>query len=534
MAVVVLIGAIVLLVLYVRLNDARLRKLPIRIASLSKRLTPQAVRADAAEFFRKPQKNIKSQLPGRTGRKYIVVGGGGFLGGWIVQQLLERGENPENIRVLDIATTPANYVVSDAMKDGLQYIQTDISSRESVQRAFDHVWKDNDSAKETTVFHTAANIRFYELHPSFLSRSAKVNVDGVRNVLEAAKAAGVDVFIFTSSGSVAVKSTRFLLWPWESEPKHFVQVINDETPLPQSHWEHFSNYAVTKREGERFVMEADGALLGTGLKMRTGCIRPGNGVFGPRGDMLCGAYLLRKSNPSWIQNTMHSFSYVENCALAHLLYERRLLDLQEREGKGERKLPDIGGQSFVIADPGPTPTYGDAYTILETLTDGECHFQELSPTAMFLLCKFISFYYVNQQRLSVFLSVSSHPFVTSIIRPILSRVLPPLQGDIINLQPPLFYLTSVHLIFDDSRARLSPEKGGLGFEGVWTTYEGLYKTWHEHQSGLSGKTNARSAKAGVSFNFWGKKSTTKVVAATAMGTVKDGIAMPVVSVEEDS
>lgn len=448
----------------------------------------------------------------------------------MVQQLLERGESPANIRVLDIAATPANYVVTNAIRNGLQYLRTDISNRESVDNAFAHPWTQASRTSAITVFHTAANIRFYELHPSFLSRSARVNVDGVRNTLEAAKAAGVDVFVYTSSGSVAVKSTRFLLWPWESEPKHFVQVINDETPLPKSHWEHFSNYAVTKRQGEQLVVEADGAVNQEGRKMRTGCIRPGNGVFGPRGDMLCGAYLLRQSNPSWIQNTMHSFSYVENCALAHLLYERRLIDLQEEESKGGRKLPDIGGQAFVIADPGPTPTYGDAYTILETLTNGECHFQELSPTTMFLLCKVIGFYYVNQQRLSLFLSSSPYYLLSSVLHPIFARIVPSIQGDIINLQPPLFYLTSVHLIFDDSRARLSPEKGGLGFEGVWTTYEGLYKTWHEYHTGLSGTTNSRSAKAGVSFNFWKKKPTPKAAAAIAKTLVKDGIGMPVTPV----
>ena len=78
----------------------------------------------------------------------------------------------------------------------------------------------------------------------FLARSNKVNVEGVRNVLEASKRIGVDVFVYTSSGSVALKSTRMLLWPWETEPKDFVQVINDGTPLPKEHWDSFSNYAV--------------------------------------------------------------------------------------------------------------------------------------------------------------------------------------------------------------------------------------------------------------------------------------------------
>lgn len=49
----------------------------------------------------------------------------------------------------------------------------------------------------------------------------------------------------------------------------------------------------------------------------------------------------------------------------------------------------------------------------------------------------------------------------------------------------------VHLIFDDSRARLSPEKGGLGYTGVWTTFEGLRKMVRDYQA------NQHHGKEGV-------------------------------------
>lgn len=79
MALFALICAIVLLVLYIRLNDGRVRRIPPSISSLSKRVTPEAVKADAKEFFAKPQKDIKAQLPANTGRRYIVVGGVSFI-----------------------------------------------------------------------------------------------------------------------------------------------------------------------------------------------------------------------------------------------------------------------------------------------------------------------------------------------------------------------------------------------------------------------------------------------------------------------
>ncbi|KAF6761556.1 hypothetical protein DFP72DRAFT_958506, partial [Ephemerocybe angulata] len=514
-----ILGALASLALYITWNDRKLRRVPDRIAKLSKRLTPESVRADAKAYAEGPAKTIKSQLPEKTGRRYVVVGGGGFLGGWIIHQLLERGEDPENIRVLDLNMTPANYIVADAKERGLQYIKTDVTNPASVDEAFAHPWKNAD--KPITVFHTAANIRFYELDPAFLPRSSKVNVDGVRNVIEASKRAGVDVFVHTSSASIGVHSTRLLLWPWEKEPKRFVQVVSDKSAEPKSHWDHFSNYAVSKLEGENLVKSLDGTLVEGGKKMRTGSIRPGNGIFGPRGDMICGGYLIRKTNPSWVHNSYSSFIYVENCALSHLLYERRLIDLVEGNRKG---LPDIGGQFFNVRDPGPTPTYGDAYQTLETLTDGECHFPVFSPTAMFLLAQIMGTYYVNQQRIAMRLPPSLHSIFT--------KIFPTIKGDLVNLQPSLFYLTSVHLIFDDSRARLSPEKGGLGYEGVWTTFEGLYNTWKEFDSGPYGKVNARSAKAGIPLPDIFKKKK-KTAAAAATNVVAEGINLPVTPMEEE-
>ena len=419
---------------------------------------------------------------------------GGFLGGWIVTKLLKRGEDFHRIRLLDLnPPTSHHHVVKDSLAKGVQFFKVDITDPVALQTAFNAPWPDVPSSSsekqpEITVFHTAANIRFYERHLSFFDRSTRVNVQGTKNVVTAAQSIGATILVYTSSGSVGLRNTRFLLWPWEKEPEMFVQIVNDDDAVgraPRRHEDYFSNYAASKKEGEAFVIASDKKATGTNTNtktlLRTGCIRPGNGVFGPRGDMLCGAYLSRQNNPSWISTVVQSFSYVENCAVAHLLYEQRLIELSMPGSK----YPDIGGQAFCIADPGPTPTYGDAYTTLETLSEGECHFPSLSPTAMLFVAHAIELYYRTQQALSA---------------AGWSWLLPKIDGDIINLQPSLFSLTSVHLIFDDSRARLPPEKGGLGYVGAWTTIEGLHKTFQEHKSGV-GRSEARSDSAGVDLNF---------------------------------
>ena len=415
------------------------------------------------------------------------------MGGWIVTKLLKRGEDFHHIRLLDLnLPTSHHHVVKDSLSKGVQFFKVDVADPVALQAAFNAPWPDVPSSSKTdpeiTVFHTAANIRFYERHLSFLGRSTRVNVQGTKNVVSAAQSIGATVLVYTSSGSVGLRNTRLLLWPWEKEPAMFIQVVNDddaERRAPRRHEDFFSNYAASKMEAETFVRASDKKITGTstGTKaiLRTGSIRPGNGIFGPRGDMLCGAYLSRQNNPSWISTVVQSFSYVENCAVAHLLYEQRLIELL----KPGSKYPDIGGQAFCIADPGPTPTYGDVYTILETLSEGECHFPSLSPTAMLLIAHVIEFYYRIQQ------SLSAAGW---------NWLLPKINGDLINLQPSLFSLTSVHLIFDDSRARLSPEKGGLGYVGTWTTTEGMHKTCQEHKSGV-GRSVARSDSAGVNLNL---------------------------------
>ncbi|KAJ7755324.1 3-beta hydroxysteroid dehydrogenase/isomerase family-domain-containing protein [Mycena maculata] len=472
--------SIVLLYIYTRLNDYRLTRIPESALSFSPvRARPEDTRRTAARLLESPI-SIADQVPPKTGRRYIVVGGAGFLGGWIVVQLLERGEDPRRIRVIDLRA-PVRHDLTTGRARDIHFIQADVSDTAAVDAAFSAPWPD-DGPAPITVFHTAANIRFYEKSESLLPNSAKVNVGGTQNIINAARDIGATVLVYTSSGSVSVRSTRFLLWPWETEPRSFVQAINDDdTNIPKKHYDFFSNYAVTKMEAEKRVRAADKSASRDGV-LRTGCLRPGNGIFGPGGDMLCGAYLVRKVNPTWIDSVVQNFVYVENGAVAHLLYEQRLIELSNGS-----KHPDIGGQAFVIADPGPPPTYGDTYLTLSTLMDGETTFPFLSPTLMIIMSHLIEWYYLT--RLSL---------VGAGYR--IAQMLPPLSGDIVNLQPSLFNLVNVHLIFDDSRARLPPEKGGLGYKGAWTTLEGLHKTVEQHKLGAL-RSEQRSDVAGISFGF---------------------------------
>jgi nucleoside-diphosphate-sugar epimerase len=544
-----------LLFIYVKLNDRKLERIPPQVLAISPHRTSPS---DAVQLARRlaalpTPLSVDDQLPPRTGRRYIVIGGAGFLGGWIVLQLLRRGEDPKRIRVLDIRTPTRSDLLEGQARD-VDFVKCDVSDPKAVEHAFAAPWPaspldGDDPNPETTVFHTAANIRFFERHASLVPRSANVNLRGTQNVLSSSLSIGASTLVYTSSGSVPIHSSFFLLWPWQKEPQRFVQAINDDDSLvPTQQKGFFSNYAYTKCLAERSVRDADKSPSGStseleGKRLRTGCIRPGNGIFGPGGDMLCGAYLVRKNNPSWIQTVVQNFVYVENCALAHLLYERRLIDIEAppsyTQTNGDAKsttasgrLPDIGGSAFMITDPCPPLAYGDVYTLLSTLTDNETTFPALSPTFMLLVAYIIEFLYLSKQLLLIHASAPSHS-TNPIIQPfnallrgafrVLAGCIPTVGGDLVNLQPSLWNLTMVHLLMDDSHARLPPSQGGLGYRGGWTTLEGLVKTVEAHKEEAQKEGfHTRSGQAGVSLGLsWLKKkegvngnaSSTSVVAS---------------------
>lgn len=470
--------ASLLTIFYLRLNDAKLTRLPEEAAGISpERWSDEQIRGCYTSLKGGPSSLLDGKLPPKTGRRYIVVGGvslfslceamfpnngraqAGFLGGWIVLHLLQRGEDPRCIRVLDIRP-PTRRDLKEGLARNVDFIQVDIMNRDRVFEAFRKPWANADYPgihdPELTIFHTAATIRFYERHPELLHLSESVNVHGTQNLLDAACAVGARTFIYTSSGSVGVRRSCFWLFPWQKEPPYFTQVLtDDEENLPKHHNQFFSNYAVSKLTAERRVRAADRSKSGDSI-LRTGCIRPGNGVFGPGGDLLVDMYMVTKYNLTWIQSIMQSFAYVENCSYAHLLYEQRLIELQNGSSN-----PDIGGDAFCIADSGPPPTYGDIHHALTLLSNGEVVFHNLSISAMLAIAHLVEWYYLGRR------------FLANSRFSLLARLIPQVAGMVVFLQPSMFALTIVHLYFDDSRARLPPEKGGLGYTSHCTTLQGV-------------------------------------------------------------
>ncbi|PYI04867.1 NAD(P)-binding protein [Aspergillus sclerotiicarbonarius CBS 121057] len=409
------------------------------------RWTPEEIQAAYEDAIRNPV-DVRKSLPPKQNRRYIMVGGSGLVGSWMVRHLLLRGEDPSAIRILDLTVPPR-----DLLDQGIAFVKTNITDEKAAINAFAHPWPEAVAHRPLTVFHNAAVIRPGERHQSFLPLCCNVNVTGTANILHAAQTAGASCFVSTSSGSICIHRPSFWIAPWRNTPTNFVQVVNDASPLPQSHSDFFSNYAVSKAEAERLVRAAHNPQS----NFRTGCIRPANGIYGI-GDSdgsLTGTYLRSGGSPSWLSNIVHNFVSAENVSIAHLAYEHCLITNPSSYSSSSR--PDIGGQAFIITDPSPPPTYRDIYLLLHTLSNRPVNFPPV-PAIPFLLLSYLVEWYALLQHLYC-------------------SWLPRITGNLAMLQPGLFGIICVHFVADDSRARMKPELGGLGYDPPITTLYGMCK-----------------------------------------------------------
>ena len=157
--------------------------------------------------------------------KVLVTGGGGFLGGAIVDQLLARGEA---VRSFSRGQYP------ELAAKGVETVQGDLADPEAVRKAV---------AGCEVVFHTAAKPGMWGSYESYY----RPNVLGTRNVIAACKTEGVPRLVHTSSPSVAHGAGS-------------IEGADESIGIPNSFDAH---YPATKAEAEREVLAANGEELKT-------------------------------------------------------------------------------------------------------------------------------------------------------------------------------------------------------------------------------------------------------------------------------
>lgn len=421
--------------------------------------TKEEIRA-AYEKVKTSPKDVTPFLFSKKNRRYVVVGGSGLVGGWIVKHLLMRGEDPAAIRIFDISEATRKEVT----EDGISFTKVDVRDAEALRKAFTQPWPRDVSNLPLTVFCTVAIINAAPRKVEFVEPYLKINVEGTANTLKAAKESGTACFISTSSGSVALRPPSFFPWPWQRWPKDLVQFLpNADRQSLDDPLEKFGCcYAWSKAQAEKLVREANNPQDG----FLTGCIRPshciyGHGVKNP--SSLSFDYLTRGGSPSWIPAVPVNFVSAENVSIGHLAYENAVL-----------KDSSLGGRAYCVMDPNPPVTYGHLYTLMKTLVN------PLTP---------VNFPYVSHLPV---LFVSYMVEAYNLIRHRYLNFLPPVTGDLAILQPGIFNVCTLHVLFTDTKA-----KEEIGYRGAIETLEGFaadLADWNQKWEDLS-KAKIEQGKA---------------------------------------
>jgi dihydroflavonol-4-reductase len=233
----------------------------------------------------------------------LVTGAAGFLGSHVARQLVARGEN---VRVLMRASSN-NRAVSDL---SLEYVTGDLRDADSLARAMNAVKR---------VFHVAADYRLWAKDSQEIYDS---NVGGTKNLLAAAKNAGVEQLIYT--GTVATIAVERPELPNESTESKLEEMIG--------------HYKRSKWLAEREVLQAARGGLPVMVVMPTTPVGPWDWKPTPTGKIILD--FLNGKMPGYVETGLN-FVGVEECAAGHLL-------VAERGKLGERYL--LGGENLTLKE----------------------------------------------------------------------------------------------------------------------------------------------------------------------------------------
>lgn len=254
----------------------------------------------------------------------VVIGGCGFLGHHIVNQLVD--SYTCKVSVVDLRTTRNRRPESD----GVQYFDGDITSLESMATIFKKV-------KPDVVIHTASPVAMAEMDNTFLY---KVNVEGTQCVIDACRETGVTALVYTSSASVISDSVTDLI------------NVDERWPMLRGKYQ-TDYYAETKGLAEEAVLKANR----TGPSdLLTAAIRPA-GIYG-EGDVqmlpnMLNLYYNNKTNFQVGDNTnLFDFTYVGNVAHAHLLAAHLLLSTSKLS-IAPLDHEKVDGEAFIITNDAP-------------------------------------------------------------------------------------------------------------------------------------------------------------------------------------
>jgi dihydroflavonol-4-reductase len=233
----------------------------------------------------------------------LVTGAAGFLGSHVARQLVARGDS---VRVL-MRPSSNNRAISDLP---LEYVTGDLRDAASLDRAM---------AGAKRVFHVAADYRLWAKNPREIYDS---NVGGTKNLLAAAKKAGIEQLIYT--GTVATIAVDRPELPNESTDSKLEEMIG--------------HYKRSKWMAEQDVLGAVKEGLPVIVAMPTTPVGPWDWKPTPTGKIILD--FVNGKMPGYVETGLN-FVGVEECAAGHLL-------AAERGKIGERYL--LGAENLTLKD----------------------------------------------------------------------------------------------------------------------------------------------------------------------------------------
>ena len=274
--------------------------------------------------------------------RVLVTGGSGFVGCNFVTTLLNKGFK---VCSFDLAPSPLTH-------ENLDVIVGNICDQDLVNKAV----KDVD-----TVFHTAAIIDLKggkAVTKEYRDRSYAINVEGTKNLLIAARKAGVSRFVYTASNSVVIGG----------------KPITNGTEAQLPYTERFNDlYTETKVVAEKWVL-AQNSIEG----LYTCSIRP-SGIWG-EGDktmfkqffdqMIAGLLKARVG----MGDAKLDNSYVHNLIHGHILAAEHLY-----EGG------TAPGEAFFINDGDPINMFDFARPVIEAVGENFPRMKVPAPLVKFIM-----------------------------------------------------------------------------------------------------------------------------------------------------
>jgi 2-alkyl-3-oxoalkanoate reductase len=242
----------------------------------------------------------------------LVTGAGGFLGRYIVEALLARGDRVRGL---------ARGAYPELAALGVEMVRGDLADKQAVDAAC----RDVDC-----VFHVASRVGIWgPWHEYYLA-----NVVGTENVVEGCRRQGVGRLVFTSSPSVTFDGRD--------------QVGVDEAAPYPNEW--LAHYPRSKALAEQTVLAANGDGLAT-------CALRPHLVWGPRDQHLT-ARLVERARSGRLRRVgeganLVDMIYVENAAEAHLLAADALGSISPR---AEARSP--AGKAYFLSQGEPVNCWG--------------------------------------------------------------------------------------------------------------------------------------------------------------------------------